>query len=271
MRLRFVRGLILGVVLAAILATPGSLLSHSSSNAAAYSAISIVFDHPEFGATGQTIQCTVTMDGGPAADLGGTYNWSAEISGSTNSTGASIIPSIGSPMASGVWVVNVTMPGEGPQKVTVAIVGTSTAGTSGAKVTVTSEFEMQVVVPVLIEATVTNTGQVDANNVTARIFADGVLLYTRILNVTAGSTATLSYNWSFLKIKSGRHVITVTVDDPNNVVEFSNGNNVFSQVVYIGTPGNPAGVAITIGIIIAAVLVVLMWLQKPLRRQQKKL
>ncbi len=262
--------LLLVVMLVAVLAMPGSLLSQTSSNAAAYSSISIVFDHPEFGAASKQVQCKITMYGGPAADLGGQYNWTADVTGSLNSTGSAIVPSVGAASESGVWVVNVTLPGQGDQTVTVKIVGTSKASSSGASVTVSSEFEMKVVVPVVIKATVSNTGSVDANNVTAKVFADGVLLSTQIINVTAGSTATISYNWTFLKIKSGRHVVTVTVNDPSGVVEFSNGNNAFSQVIFIGTPGNPAGVALTIGVIIAAILVALMWLQKPLRRPLKK-
>ena len=267
---RLASRVLLGVMLAAVLAFPGSLLSHTGTNVAAYSGISIIFDHPEFGAAGKEVQCTITMYGGPAADVGGLYNWTAEITASANSTGAAIVPSVGSQKESGVWVVNVTMPGTGDQTVTVKIVGTSSASSGGASVTASSEFEMKVVIPILIKATVSNTGEIDANNVTAKIFADGVLLDTQTINVSAGSTTTVTYNWTFLSIKSGRHVVTVMVDDPSKVVEFSNGNNVFTQVIFVGTPGNPAGVGLTIGVIIAAILVALMYLQKPLRRPLKK-
>lgn len=267
---RLARRLLLATVLVAALAFPGSLLSQTAPNAAAYSPISIVFDHPLFGGADKDVQCTITMYGGPAADLGGEYNWSSEITASLNSTGAAITPSIGASTTTGVWVVNVTLPGEGDQTVTIKITGTSRASSGEAFVTASSEFEIRVVVPVEIKATVSNTGTVDANNVTAKVFADGVLLYTQIINVTAGSTATITYNWTFQEIESGRHVITITVDDPSNLVEFSNGNNVFTQVIYVGSTGNPAGVALTIAVIIAAILVGLMWLQKPVRRPLKK-
>ena len=267
---RLASRLLLAMVLVASLALPGSLLSQTAPNAAAYSPISIVFDHPVFGGAAKEVQCTITMYGGPAADLGGEYNWTSEITASLNDTGAMISPSVGASTTTGVWVVNVTLPGEGDQTVTIKITGTSRASSGEAYVTASSEFEIKVVVPVVIKATVSNTGAVDANNVTAKVYADGVLLYTQNINVAAGSTATITYNWTFLEIKSGRHVITVTVDDPSNVVEFSSGNNVFTQVIYIGSPGNPAGVALTIGVIIAAILVALMWLQKPVRRPLKK-
>lgn len=264
------RKALLAALILAALAFPGSVFSHSTTNAAAYSPINLVFDHPEFGAVTKEVQCTITMYGGPAADLGGTYNWTAEITASLNSTGAAIIPSVGAAVAGGVWVVNVTMPDTGNQTVTVKIIGTSTASTGTASVTASSEFEMQVVVPILIRATIQNTGKVDANNVTAKIFADGVLLDTQTVNVSAGASTTISYNWTFLSIRNGRHTVTVTVDDPSNVVEFSNGNNVFTQVIYIGKQGNPAAVGLTFGVIIAAILVGLMFLQKPVRRPLKK-
>ncbi len=266
---RRVTRLIIGLFVVAAFVFPGALLSQSSTNVAGYSGLSIVFDHPEFAAVNQTVPCKVTMYGGPAADTGGNYNWTGEVS-AENSTGAELLPSAGAVSSTGIWFVNLTMPGSGPQTLTIKIVGTSTAKTGGASVTGTALFEMHVVVPILIKATVKNTGVVDANNVTAKIYADGVLLHSQLINVSAGSTATFTYNWTFLNIKSGRHVVTITVDEPAGVVEFSNGNNAFSQVIYIGTPGNPAAVGLTIGIIIAAILVVLMWLQKPVRRPLKK-
>jgi len=266
---RTISRLLIGLMLVSTFAIPGSLLYDSTSNAAAYSPISIVFDRPTFAAINQTVQCKVTMHGGPAADLGGNYNWTGEITAS-NDTGAEMLPSVGAQSATGVWFVNVTMPEFGPQIVTIKITGTSSAGTGKGSVTASTTFEMKVVVPIRIKATVQNKGDVDASNVTAKIFADGVLLDTRIINVSAGSSITFNYNWTFQDIKRGRHVVTVTVDDPNNVVEFSNGNNVFSQVIYVGSPGNPAAVGLTIGVIIAAILVVLMWLQKPVRRPLKK-
>ncbi len=260
---------ILGLLLVSAIAVPGSLLSQTTTNAAAYSPISIVFDHPAFGAINQTVQGKVTMHGGPAADVGGTYNWTSELS-AVNDTGAQILPSVGSQNEAGVWYVNITMPEFGPQTLTIKIIGTSTASTGSATMTASASFEMQVVVPIMIKATVQNKGDVDANNVTAKIFADGVLLDAKIINVSAGSSTSFNYNWTFLNIKSGRHVVTVTVDDPQRLVEFNNGNNVFTQVIYVGAPGNPAAVGLTIGVIIAAILVALMWLQKPVRRPLKK-
>jgi len=262
--------LLVAVVLVAAFALPGSLLSQTATNASAYSPINILFDHPVYGAVGKDVMCTIRMYGGPAADTGGQYNWTAEITASNNDTGAAIVPSVGSATSTGVWVVNVTLPGEGDQTVTVTLTGTSKASTGTASVTVTSEFEIKVVEPIVIKATVSNTGDVDAKNVTAKVFADGILLYTQVINITAGASTTITYNWTFLEIKGGRHIVTVTVDDPGNLVEFNSGNNVYTQVIYIGTPGNPAGVVLTIGVIIAAILVVLMWMQKPVRRPLKK-
>jgi len=64
-------------------------------------------------------------------------------------------------------------------------------------------------------------------------------------------------------------VITIVVDDANKLVEFSNGNNVYSLTIYIADTGNPLGAVLAIGVIVLSVFVGLMWLQKPQKRGKK--
>ncbi len=234
-------------------------------SAQAYSGIDINLQRPEFAAGGQTVKMKLTIAGGPAGDSGGNFTYTATVT-AANDTGSSVTPSSGT-NAGGVFTLNLTMPTEAPQKVTISINATSTAGTAGSPSTfLVREFTIEAVVPVILKATVFNTAEVDAKNVTAKFFADGVLLHTQIFNVSAFGSAVISYNWTFLSISSGKHVITMTVNDPAKVVEFNTGNNVLSETIFIGKQGNPVGAILTVGVILLAVLVVLMFLQKPIKR-----
>ncbi|MBN1677161.1 MAG: hypothetical protein JW880_01340 [Candidatus Thermoplasmatota archaeon] len=238
-----------------------------ASNAVAYGGISIQLDRPSFAGKGDTVVCTLTITGGPAEDGGGEYSYEAEIV-ADNSTGSSVSPDTGN-SASGVFKLNVTMPGEAPQKIKIAINATSKGGSPQVTKHLEQEFEMKVVDPIIITATIYNRGETDARNATVKFYADGTYLASRVFNVTAGSSAVLTHNWTFDNIRSGRHVITVVVDDANDLVEFSTGNNVYSLTIYVGSEGNPMGAILTIGVIIASVFVGLMWLQKPQKRGKK--
>ncbi len=258
---------LLVLVFAFSMALPMGSITHPTHDAAAWSGVSIDLDHPAYAAKGGIVECVLTVEGGPAGDSAGNFSYKAEIVG-TNTTGSAVNPSTGT-SETGVFVLNVTMPGSAPQTIKIRINATSKDTSGSASVTAEREFSMKVVDPVVIRATVFNRGPVDAVNVTARIYADSELLETRIFNVSANSSELITYNWTFLDIKKGKHEITVTIDDPNNIAEFSDGNNVFSRTIYVGKQGNPAGAVLTIGIIIMSVLVALMYMSKPQARKKK--
>jgi hypothetical protein len=255
------------LALAFSIALPIASVTYLTHDAAAWSGVSIDLVHPAYAAKGQVVECVLTVEGGPAGDSVGNFSYRAEIVG-TNTTGSAVNPSTGT-SATGVFVLNITMPKSAPQTIKIKINATSKESASSVSITAEREFSMKVVDPVVILATVFNNGPVDARNVTARFYADSELLETRIFSVSANSYKQIEYNWTFLDIKKGKHVITVTVDDPNNIVEFSDGNNVFSRTVYVGKQGNPAGAVLTVGIIIMSVLVGLMYMSKPQARKKK--
>ena len=252
----------------ASLVVPLSSLGHMTGDAkAAFSGIEVNLDRPSFAGTDQKVECTLTVRGGPAGDLGGNYSYVAEVIG-TNTTGSSVVPSTAT-SPTGVWKFNVTMPSVGDQKIKIRINATSTASAGTSSDIFRADFSMSVVVPVVIKATVLNTGAVDARNVTTRFFADGVLISTQVINVSAGGSSVVSFNWTFLKIRTGKHVVSVAVDEPNDLVEFSDGNNVVSRTIFVGKQSNAVGAIITGAVIVVSVMVFLMWIQKPMRRGTK--
>ena len=236
-------------------------------NAEAYSGINIEFQRPAFAGKSQVVECTVRLSGGPAGDEGGNYTYRIEMS-AENSTGAVATPNTASD-PSGFFRFNITMPGEAHQTLTVTVNATSKSTATSASRSTERDYKIKIVDPIVIAAKVFNVGDVDAKNVTAKFFADGELLGTRIFNVTAGGSAQLMYNWTFLKIADGKHVVTVMIDDANSLVEFSDGNNVLSKTIYVGDQGNPAGAVLTIAVIVASFFVVMTYFQKPGKKSKK--
>ena len=239
-----------------------------SSQAGAYSGVSVSVQSPAFAGMSEVVVVTVIITGGPAADIGGNYSYKEVKLTGTNTTGWSADPTTQT-AESGVFKFNLTMPGEPGQTVKVSLNATSTEWKTNDESYTTTEFKIKVVEPIVINATVYNKGVVDAVNVTAKIYADGQLLDARVINVSAGSSVMITHNWTFTSIRDGKHVVTVKIDDPDDLVEFSNGNNAYTITIYVGDPGNPAGVLLAVGLMIVIILFVLTYLQKPAKRGKK--
>jgi hypothetical protein len=260
------RSLVLASLLVVCFAFPALLAVPSMQNASAYSDVTLKFDGPGFVGKLETVQCTLTATGGPAGDVGGNFTYKAEVV-ADNKTGSSVSPSTGT-SPSGVFKMNITMPGEAPQTIKVRFNVTSKDLSTGDSVEKVREFEIKVVDPIVIRATVYNVGVVTAKNVTAKFYADGIYLGMRTFDLGAGGTKVLSYNWTWLNIDAGKHTVTVVLDDADGIVEFSSGNNVYTMTVYVGDEGNPLGAVLTIGVVIMSVFVFLTYMQKPARKKK---
>lgn len=265
---RRLRALLLPVMVSLLLALSMSALLSSSRDAEAYSGISVSLDLPTYAGSSEQFKATLAISGGPAGDVGGNYSYKVEISEYVNKTGFAVTPDRATG-PSGVFVLNLTMPGEGDQTIRVRVNATSKAYPSGDVEYTLKTFSIKVVDPIVIRAVVYNTGVIDALNVTAKFYADGSLQGSKTFNVSAGKSTELTFNWTFVKISEGKHVVSVVLDDPNRIAEFADGNNAFSQTIYVGDVGNPAGAVLTIGVIIMSVLVALTYLQKPSKRGKK--
>ncbi len=250
-------------LLAALLLTASfaSLLGVSGT-ASAYSPVEVSMDVPTFAGALEKVACTLVVTGGPSSVGEGNFTYKAEII-ADNSTGSMVSPSSGS-SARGVFNLTITMPGEA-QTITVRINATSNGEEDVSEV---RDFEVRVVEPIVITATVYNTGSVDAENVKATFYADGILLGEQEFSLAAGASIVLIHNWTWANIADGEHVVTVAIDDEARIVEFSDGNNVYSETIYVGTQGNPVGGVLTVGVIIMSVLVVLMFMAKPAKRKK---
>ncbi len=238
----------------------------ASTSVAAYSPITISVEVATAAEKSAIIPCTITIVGGPAADGLGNYSYKAELL-ADNKTGSLVSPTTGT-SPSGEFGLNITLPGYGPQTITLKVNVTSKNSATGDSVSKVHEVVIKVIDPIILRVTVHNTGVVDAKNVTAKFYADGILLNTQIFNVSAGSSKVIRQNWTWVNVANGEHVVTVMIDDPNGIVEFSDGNNVYSMTVYIGEQGNPIGAVLTIGVIAMSLLTGLTMMTKPARKKK---
>lgn len=243
----------------------GASLIGLPENASAYSPVEISLNTPTFAGTLSTVSCILKITGGPAEEFDTNFTYKAEIVAS-NKTGSSVSPSTGT-SATGVFNLTVTMPGEA-QTIKVRINASSKGELSSDVVTKVRDFEVKVVQPIVITATVYNTGVVDAEDVSAKFYADGIYLGEQVFSLAAGSSKALTYNWTWANIADGEHVVSVVIDDKYGIVEFSDGNNVLSQTIYVGSQGNPIGAILSVGVIIMGVLVALMIMARPAKRKK---
>lgn len=255
----------MALLVTALVLSSGAAVLGMAGTASAYTPVEISMDVPTFAGTLEKVACTLRVTGGPAETEGTNFTYKAEVV-ADNMTGSSVSPSTGS-SASGVFNLTVTMPGEA-QTITVRVNVTSKSNSSVDSVTEVREYEVKVVEPIVIRATVYNVGSVDAEGVKASFYADGILLGEQEFSVAAGGSKDLVHNWTWANIAEGEHLVTVVIDDENGLVEFSDGNNVYSKTIYVGSQGNPVGAVLTVALIIMCVLVALMFLAKPQKRKK---
>ena len=123
-------------------------------------------------------------------------------------------------------------------------------------------FDIDVVKPIFIDVTIQNAGQVIATNVTIKLIIDGELKSTQTVSIMSNTTLPLKFNWTFSTIQQGKHTVTIIIDDPSRIVEFSEGNNILTMDVYYAEPGNILRGVLAIGIMFVAFILIMTILQK---------
>jgi len=185
------------------------------------------------------------------------YNYRAEIAGE-NMLGASVSPDNGT-SEDGIFFLKIKGPtNAGELKVKVNASANET-DTSWYQI---KEFVFKVVKPIHISAVLHNSGENDANNVTVQMFVDGVLKDLKTYNISAGSSVTVHFNWTFGEIPGGEYKVTLVADSSDNIVEFSEGDNTLEMTIYYTKSGNPLRGVISVMIIFVVIVLILTILQK---------
>jgi hypothetical protein len=157
------------------------------------------------------------------------------------------------------------------------ITGASSVGTMTVQINATAdefgktwykveEFKIEIVNSVVIKAAIENTGYAPVNNVSVKMLVDGTLIEEKRVSINPVSRIDVTFNWTFKSLPEGRHVITIVIDDPSGVAEFSEGNNVLVKEIYYVSSGNWLRGILAIGIMFIAFVLVMTLLQRSSRK-----
>ena len=239
------------VVVAALFA-PMALGGHAN----AESPVRIFVFGPTVLGLNSTASFNVSVVGGPA-ESGGNYSIEAYLTGS-NLTGA--VPQKTSSYAAtspnGTFTFNVTSPifaGD----VTLVVNATSISSKDGKTEKADTTYAISVVEPIIISATIKNSGTIKFIDVPVKFYVDGILVGDKtIFSLDPGAEANVSYDWLTTSIAEGRHEIKITADlNGDGSINEAEGDVVIIQYFY----KEPAAIhpAIIIVLCVVAVLAVL--------------
>ena len=223
--------LLVAILVLCYLPTPGA------ADAAEYDPLHAQLQGPQVVATQSVNMYTLSLVGGPAEAGEGNYSFNAQITGKDTS-GASIDPNAVEQEPNGPFYINLTAPSV-PQTLTITI--DCTSANAGTTVKASVAFQVVVVEPVVISASIKNTGDVGARGVplSLRIYQDGewVEFYSTTLNLAAGETRDFRYNWTALGLEPGEHKVRMALDPGNELVTFEGGGSVYEATFYYDMPG----------------------------------
>jgi hypothetical protein len=221
---------------------------------------------PMVVSAGEKQMYVLTMVGGPAEVGQGNYSYTAKVTGD-----AVLSPSSGSPKTTGRFYMNLTAPEETG---TVTITVTCKSAGSLQSVTNVIVYKVKVVEPVVIKATIQNTGNVNVTDVpvTLQLYQDDAwtTFYETTVDVGAGKTTTFWYNWTALDLGSGEHKVRLLLDANNTIVTFEGGSSVYETTIYNDMSGyGTINTIMWLLIIVMVVILFFLW-RRPVKGKKKR-
>ncbi|MCD6461730.1 MAG: hypothetical protein J7L61_03200 [Thermoplasmata archaeon] len=208
------------------------VISSPPAGAADYPDVSVLVSGPEYVAVNSTVQYKITVAGGPAevADEGdGWWTYSARVE-YENKTGNPGVEPMSGNSTGGVFTLNLTAPAT-VQTITLVVRGTSeTIG--GLEEDGEKRLEIHIVKPVVLSATVKNTGSIRMEDVPVVFYVDGEEVDTVRVSLDPGEEKVVSVNWT--KYDKGKHNIQVVVDPEGRFPDVSLEDNTAVSHVNVG-------------------------------------
>ncbi len=227
--------------------------------------VALSVEGPRAFTPGQQGSYFVNVTGGPA-EHNGTYKLKYWIEG-PDTTGAE--PLVGAPgtasSSNNTFLVNVTAPSVETEFLFI-IEATSENNTlnSSARETIT----VNVLGPLVLTASFSNSGGAVAVNVTVRFYIDEEFIGSRVINrINPGERGTATLNWIPVGLQPGQHTIIVEADiDKDGSIDPSKGE-VVTWDIFFRTGGELAtGYLIILGVLIVLIGIVLLM---AIRRRRK--
>jgi len=240
------------VILALIL--PLALLP---SRAPAGNPLAVSVEGPTAMTPGQVGVFYVNVSGGPA-ELNGTYTLKYWVESSDTSGASPLAASPGEQTGQNkTFNVNVTAP---THEGSIDVIFDTISQNSTANTTVRRTLTVNVLSPIILTASFSNSGGAAVVNTTVRFYVDDVLAGSKVIaRINPGDRGTATINWIPVGLAHGQHNVRVEADiDGNGVIDPSKGEVAVFDVFY-KTGGEPApGYLIILGAIIIVIGIVIL-------------
>lgn len=205
---------------------------------------------------------TIMVNGGHGGDPDGNYSYNAAVI-SPPTTDASVSP-VNGVSASGVFLINVTMPSKaGDITLQVNVSGYSSLGTD----LLTKLIIIHVVSPIVLSATVVNQGTVPLSNVPIAFYLDGTKVYNTTFGLAAGASLKIVFNMTD-PVSAGQHDVRVVLDPSNQFARFAGGGSVFTTTVYVNPPDYGSTDGMLILLFVLLIFVTYLIYKRPKRRKR---
>lgn len=228
-------------------------------------------DGPLMVAAGSVTQYTLTMIGGPGGEGAGNYSYMATLTGDGETAGRAISPVTGGPKATGEFFLNLTAPSV-PQTVTIAVDCTSSA--SGKASTAKVMMNVVVVEPIVLTASLRNTGNVSATDIpiSLQVLKDGEWMefHSTTVDLAAGASYAFKYNWTATDLDAGEHRVRMVLDPSSHIVTFEGGDSIYETTIYYKVSGYGwMNTLLWVLVAVLGVTVFLIW-RRPNRGKRKR-
>jgi hypothetical protein len=233
--------------------------------AAIYNPLYVKIEGPSLVSVSEKHQYVITGIGGPA-ESGGNYSYTAYVRGENENFNGFVMPVIGV-SAGNTFVINVTAPSTS-QLMVLVVNMTSTKGLDTVKAT--TSMAITTVNAIVISAKVINYGVMAVSGVPVIFSVDGKKIFNTSINLAAGESRTLAYNWTEQGVSQGEHVVTVQLDPNGQFVRFTSGGTIFTETIFVG--GGDYGNINLLMVMLFIMLLVLAYFvyKRPTKKRKKK-
>ncbi|UCD91947.1 MAG: hypothetical protein JSV43_06865, partial [Methanobacteriota archaeon] len=194
---------------------------------------------PEAIEVGKKAVYNVTVVGGPAEEEGGKWQVAAVLTGANVSEETGASPTLASKFNetqdSNIFLINVSAPSIAQHMV----LNIEAFSHHGAETVLTNEtFDIFVVHPINLRATVSNPSNSTLKNVLVNFYVDGEFVGgTSIEEISPFSEGAATLKWITKDVSPGRHIMTVEIDlDGDGTIEER-----FGDTLYVGNFYSPRG------------------------------
>jgi hypothetical protein len=226
--------LLAGVAASSLLAVGPAHAAGPSASASAPLTGSIT--GPSVVGTGLKASYTVSAQGGPAFAPNGTQvgilSYSASVAG-TNATNVNLLPSAGV-LTNGTVALTLTT-----TNLTQSLVLTVdvTSGHNGSNVSSNFTYDVQVVVPYTVAATLVVAGSAGSEPFAVQVLLDGNPVGSvSVPSLTAHANYALTFSYVDPGLSVGWHTFTLVIGNAHGLVQFANGQSSYAQSFYVAGP-----------------------------------